>query len=671
MKLNSKQPTKNTNLNKGGNVAKNNKKKNNRGTLTNTKVDKSRKKRSVKPSVSKSRVSQISSELKKLWEIDVRAKNDDFIVNCITGKFTTDVSYWPSLRIQRARTITALGTKIKTSEPLRSDSETIREFIKTQEDPILGARYCTLLKDHIQEVFAEFDYEGIKARITDPERTRIVTNGAAYPPLMAPVITGIHGNAEMIAAMSVGRDIFKPDFDSRLVFEGLASGRVTTVPKNYKTSRVITITNRNIIDQQQVVSNALRDYVTLRSRKTNHIIQFDDQSVQHKLLVEGNATLDLSSASDRVYRSLIEEVWPEFMTHFGEYLPESVITDDGKLVELKCIGTQGYPLTFTMMAIICGLIVESTKFSHKPSSNYGDDIIVSEGDFNEVYTALQSLGLVINKDKTHKSSSGFLESCGMDVMFTKYGRREITPIHLRGESDVETIQFFHQLCDAGLIDSSDATSIMSRLGVEFYAFDHEFQETEFHFPHGDVINVPRAKWSPTKTHYVCVVPAIKQEVESIKGLSKKDSQTVLHLLHLEAQLKNDSAINVKTVRGTDPVPRQYGLTDIQDDRLYNLLVSLDNADTQILLHYQELENVYNVSFKALITYRFITSEMNRYKYSTPTVDFSSTPVQLSLSEFIESEFGVKSELIYPIYRYKKTKSTKTILHPKSNLILGV
>ena len=615
----------------------------------------------------------IAKELADTWDIHgVRNRNDDYIISCITGKYNNDISLWPALRIQRARTITSIDSKIKSSAPLRSDAETVLEFIKTQDEPIIGRRYSMLLKDTIESYFADFKYDEVLAKVEDPSRTRIITNGSAYPQLLAPVqYEGKSSNAELLAAMTVGEGVFLDTFDARTIFEGVASGKITNVPKNYKTSRTITITNREVIDKQQVISIALRDYCTLKSRTSNHIIQFDDQSVQHKLLNEGYATIDLSSASDRIYKKLLMKVWPQFMDHFERYLPKTVVTDEGRIVPLTCVGTQGYPLTFTLMAIVCGLIVQTVKFNPYPSSNYGDDIIVHESDFEEVIVALEALGLQINKGKTHRSSNGFLESCGMDAMFTRHGRREITPIYLRGTSDIEVVQFFHQLCDSNLISSNDATSIMSRLGIEFYAFEYDYQLTEFHFPYGDILNVPRAQWSPQRTTYVCSVPSMKDEVDSIKGLSSKESAIVLDLLHIEARMKSPE-IHKKTMRGTDLVARPYGLYDLQDHKLYSLYIDLSTADSQLLINFQRLQRIYNVSFKALAYYHFITSEMYKYKYSMPTVDFSSsTQVEITLSDFIESEFGVNSEVRYPIYRYKRVKNHKSITHPKSNLILGV
>ena len=671
---------------KGNNPKSSDKSKDKKRDYRGTKQIK-RKTQSAKPAVAQKKVKQLSAihkqkpsrssqifrELTNTWDItNIRPNSDDFIVDCVSNKRVTDLSYWPALMIQRARTAACIGTKIKSASPKQSDEVTIKKFIDTQDEPVLSGRILSLVKAKVDEIYGNFPYEAVKAEIENPDRRPIITNGSSNPQILAPVITGVNGNIELIAAMAAGEKIFLSTFNINEVLTGIADGKVTTVPKNIEKSRVITITSRQLIDKQYVPSDALRDWATKRSRDVNHITQFDDQSVQHAYLKEGYATLDLSSASDRVYRSLIERVWPDFMKYFGEYLPTTVSTDAGRIVPLTCIGTQGFPLTFTVMAIIVGIITEALKLSNKPSANYGDDIVVAEEDFEEVYTGLEACGLVINKSKTHRSSNGFVESCGRDVMFTRNGARDVTPIHLRGESDVEIIQFFHQLCKADIIDVEDATRILDKLHVEYYAFDYDHQLTEFHLPWGDIKNVPKPVWNYDRSQYVCKVPALKQEVVSIKGLSVKESDTVLQLLHIEAGLKNPNNLK-EYVRGVDPIARPYAIMDLQDSKLYGLYKKLDAAEDQVLnIFWKELCDEYKTSFKVLSYYRFITSELSRYRYSTATVDFHNhKPVEFSIQELIDTEFGVKSDTRYPIYRYKVSKNSKLITHPSSNLRLGL
>ena len=630
-----------------------------------------------------SRPGQLNTALSQLWELGkVRKRNDDYAIGCIEGLYDVGMSKWPAIRLQRYRICTNIDSKIKTKAPLKSTDQLFKDFASTQIEPILSPYLSDLLSRKIDSYFADFDYDAVLSEVLNPDRAHYVTPGSSFPQLMAPVcITNGQSNADVISAMSVGDMIFTEQFSMVNIFEGPADGKMIEVPKNYKTGRAITLPSRELTDDQMVINNALRDYVTIKSRTRHHIIQFDDQTIQHDLLRMGYATIDLSSASDRIYRKLLMKVWPDFMDHFDRFLPKK-ISADNRIIDLTCIGTQGFPLTFTVMAIICGLIVETVKTTTYPTANYGDDMIVHMDDFEAVYTALESLGLVVNRGKTHVTASHspftsrkryFLESCGSDVMFTSEGARVITPVYLRGVQDVDVIQFFHQLCTGNLISPDDATSIMDKLSVDYYAFEFNYQQTEFHFPHGSVKRVPKALWNSEVGAYLCKVPFMKNEVSQIKGLSKKESSVILELLHLEASMKNPN-IYRKYHRGTDPIARPHGLFDLQDHRLYNLYKDLSTAESQGLFKLVRLAKEYEniVSLQSLAFYIFITSEMYKYKFSSPTEDFSNwTTREITLSDFINEEFGINSEAKYPIYRYTPVKDYKTITHPKSNEILGV
>lgn len=637
---------------------------NRNGNQSSTRNARTEKKPKIKKSKSKSptRESQIRKMFNERYDFQVRPKSDSFYVDSIAGKYSNDVSLWPAVRVRRARTAACLGTKIKSSDPLRSDKETINEFRKTQVEPVISARIGALVKSKIDEMFKSFPYEEVLYELNDPCREKVITQGSAYPQLLAPPIIYKDGssNTQMLCAMAAGEDIFDPDFHVKAYLEGRAHGKITTVDKNFKTRRMITICSRESIDSQLFVSNKIRDWITIWSRTANHIIQFDDQTVQHKLLLDGYATIDLSSASDRVYRSVIEMVWPEFMKHFGFLLPTTVITDEGRITNLTCIGTQGFPLTFTLMAVLCGAITAALKLTVKPSGNYGDDIALAEVDFAEVYTGLEALGLVVNRSKTHLSSTGFLESCGVDVQFKEGIPRVVTPIHLRGESDVEVIQFFYQLCYEEIIPIEDAIYMLDKLSVEYYAFKYDYQITDFHFPFGEPYKVPRAVWSADGEGYLCKVPQLRPVADSIKGLSRKESTVVLDLLRIEAEVKNFN-VHELTFKGSDSVARPHRFFALQEHSNYKLYIALEKATGHDFIHYQVMMKEFKVSFKTLVYYRFITSEMQNYMYGTAKVDFSSCKIkEFTYSEFLDDLFGINPKGTYPIFRYKNDKTFKQI-----------
>lgn len=602
----------------------------------------------------------------------IKQRNDEFYIDSITGKRQNHVSYWSPLSITLARCVTNLTSKIKDERlvPIKTDAELAKEFLATQIEPPVNRRILSLVRNTFDNYFDGFDYDEVYRQARSITRRKTVTQGSNTPQNLAPVYIGDQWNTDLIVGMKAGDDRFSPDFNPSTVLKAVADGEYMTVPKNYKSNRSITKSSAELIDEQDVVSAALRDYATNKSHKYAHIIQFDDQSIQHSFLIEGYATIDLSSASDRVYKKVIKAVWPDFYDRFEYLLPKTILMPNGKIHNLTCVGTQGFPLTFTIMSILVGLIVQSVKFSTKRSANYGDDIVIPQEDFEEVYTALEALGLKVNISKSFTSDQGFLESCGMDVMFTGTGPREITPVYLRGVKDVHFIQFFHQMCDRELMDADTAMRYMDRLKVEYFAFDHPFQITEFHFPHGKVTNVgPLKDFNYDNSRYEVSVPTMEFVVDSIRGLSKKDSEYTLELMRINAKLKEPNTYE-EYVRGSSNVARPYRLMAIQDHKLYKLYIALNNAEAHNYASFVILAKEYNVPLKSILYYVFITSEMQKYKYSTRTVEFNSIETaQFDIQELIKETLGIVQETVYPIFWYKSVKTTKRIEHPLSSLHL--
>lgn len=633
-----------------------------------------------KPKVTKTkkdplfRVRKLHKELNALQNMKIRLENDNFIVESISGTRSNAFTLWKPGSIRWALTIASLTKKCEYPNMVTkiSDEQLQKDFIETQIEPILSPSIVSKVFNKFCEVFDDFPYDELERKLKSHIRVKLITQGSSWPSNLAPVYHGENSNAELLAGMKLGMDIFLPGTDLSEVFVPPAGGKFTTVPKNKKSNRGITIAPADLIDLHDVASTMIRDWLTVRSRTSHHIIQFDDQTVQHNNLIEGYATIDLSSASDRVYKRLINRVWPEFYDRFSYLFPKDVLLTNGRIVPLTCVGTQGFPLTFTLMSAVAGLLTEAVKLTHLPSSNYGDDIIVSEKDFEEVYCGLESIGLKINRLKTHVSSDGYIESCGMDIMFSKHGPRNVTPIYLRGVEDVNFIEFFNQLTEQGMIAADDATSIMSRLNVDFYAFEHDYSVTEFHFRFGPVKGLQSpSDFVYNSSQHEVQVPYMEEFIDGIKGLSKRNSEIVLKLLDIDSRMK-DANINEKFVRKGDPVPRQYRLQDLENNEFYELYLALSNAEGLQVVSYVMLSKEYKLDIRVIFYYVFITTEMRNYRYSSTTVDFSEYTVnEFDYQELMRQVHGIVQEIKYPIFRYRSRKSLKKIRHPLSSLHLDI
>lgn len=310
-----------------------------RDQSNSNRVRKTRVKSTQKDSLSLeiSREKTIRLSLQTIWDLKVRPKSDAKIIAQLVRNKDNFYSHLSGLELKRMRTLATLGTKVKTAKTLISDDEKFEEFLQTQVEPVLSDRYVVLLKQRFKQVFKDLDLKKLRMEVDSNHREFYVTGGSSYPEVPAPSITTKDNKNVLLLNMIVfGDKIFSPNWAPNPLspYGAIADGKISFVPKNYKGSRVITRAPRELTDKQLVVSNKLRDYVTIRSRKTQHIIQFDDQTVQHALLKKGYATIDSSSASDRVYTKLLKLVWPEFVETFDDILPKTVLGPDGKVHNL-------------------------------------------------------------------------------------------------------------------------------------------------------------------------------------------------------------------------------------------------------------------------------------------------------------------------------------------------
>jgi hypothetical protein len=606
----------------------------------------------------------ISSFLSKEWNIPFYDKGDSSIVDQISGRrpMTPLVRHAISHGlVKKLRTGSSIGTKIKSSKTIKTDEEIIQSFIDTQNSPVTGKRLRSLLKEAIASYFKDFDYQGVLDLINDSKRLRVLTPGSSYPQLPVPM-NGDPLVSEYLYGITHGKDVFMPEFraDYKSLNRGLADGKAILVPKNWKSKRFITLPSRDITDKQYIVFEAFREYVSRRSHFRNHIIQFDDQSVQHELLaLPGSCTLDLSSASDRVYLSVISDVWPEFVSNFGDLLPKDILLPNKKVMDIKCIGTQGYPLTFLIMSVITGLIVEMVKVSTHVSSNYGDDVICHQDDFEEVYVALESLGFKINNTKTYQSTDGFVESCGMDLLkLTGFNPIDITPIHLRGISDVDLINFVTRLTDNDMLDYERGFALLDSLSVTYYSFDSEYQSTEFHYPFGDTYRERGFKskeiYSRDLHRVERSVPYISQEPYKFKGLTEKQTIPLLELIDINESFKDIPLIDSSGNNAT--------LIRIQNHKLYPLYLYLVSNNIHDISYYES----FGVDFNTVCAFKLYIGHMYTYRRGSSVYDGQFTnrsARKISVSKQIDELFDIKAKSLSSVFLFRGTLKYKKIAVP--------
>jgi hypothetical protein len=210
------------------------------------------------------------------------------------------------------------------------------------------------------------------------------------------------------------------DLDKRSTYQVTSSLRLTLVPKTFKSLRAImpntTIGSYMSYGLGEIMRLRLKDKgFDIRSLQTRHRILASRGSVTGKLV-----TADLSSASDSISVALVERLFPsDWVKILHQSRIRTVDLPNGQSVESLTFCTMGIGYTFPLQTLVfLSLLkaIEQTMFrrsDRRTISVYGDDMIYHTRMHKEVVAVFESLGFVINIDKTFHEGH-FRESCGGD-----------------------------------------------------------------------------------------------------------------------------------------------------------------------------------------------------------------------------------------------------------------
>lgn len=625
---------------------------------------------------------RIADILSKVWNLSYYYKGSTQIVDQVSLREQRSPLVLHAIahnKLKELITLSSLGKKLKRSKVSTPDEVMIEDFLITQDVPVFGLSLAENLKSDIAVYMKDFDYAKALDLVNDSMRLRVVTPGSSFPQLPVPGNRD-HKVTEYLNGIVHGDAVFRPEFQYNysVLSSGLASCKMIFVPKNDIVKRAISIAPRDATDKQYVLFELLREYISNNSKVGDHITQFDAQAVQHKAIKNLSAcTIDLSSASDRVYKELIQEVWPEFMEYFSDLLPSNILLPNGKVAPLTCIGTQGFPLTFLVLSFIVGRIVAISKRSKHLSTNYGDDITCHSDDYRDVYVALESLGFKINKAKSYGPNSPFVESCGVDLFRKKVQTAknetsvdvlDITPIHLRGESDASVIEFFNQLCYHGMIAPGKAISIMKdQLKIMFYAYPWPYALTDYHFHYGTHEGMiyngfkPKYRNSRNLQRREVQVPCTDYKEYRYKGLSTKDSEKLIELLKIHEDIKSHTTyiqeVDVRSVSGTVTAHR---LSKLKAHKLYDAYEFLIESDLHDLTQYNE----WGINVSIACAFRLTVGYMFYYRAGQQDDESRFTIDKLSnLSEAIDFALGIRERGIVSVFQTKPILASKYVPAP--------
>lgn len=220
--------------------------------------------------------------------------------------------------------------------------------------------------------------------------------------------------------------------------------RVLCVPKTQKGPRIIAAEPTSHQFCQGAVERWLRDRIDRSHVRWS--ISLRDQTPSQRLALAGSlsgelATIDLSSASDRLSTRLVEYVFQsrhDVLDVLHATRTRTFEMPDGSVHvarKFACMGSAcTFPvqtIVFTIISIWATLLAEGRSVSvteiHNVSKRvrvFGDDIIVPVGAYGLVTSLLTEVGLKVNSAKSF-GTGRFRESCGLDA----YLGVDVTPAY--------------------------------------------------------------------------------------------------------------------------------------------------------------------------------------------------------------------------------------------------
>jgi len=215
--------------------------------------------------------------------------------------------------------------------------------------------------------------------------------------------------------------------------ESIPQARVCLVPKDSRGPRIISCEPAELMFIQQGLMRKLYSILETH-RSTRGRINFANQGINQELARRSSitgemATLDLSDASDRVSLNLVRELFPEnWVEAFEACRSESTELPDGRVIKLNKFAPMGSACCFPVEALVFWAIASAA--THQQHDNavyvYGDDIITLAGNAGLVMDGLESVGLLVNRNKSF-AKGPFRESCGGDY----HKGYDVSPVRLR------------------------------------------------------------------------------------------------------------------------------------------------------------------------------------------------------------------------------------------------
>lgn len=266
-------------------------------------------------------------------------------------------------------------------------------------------------------------------------------------------------------------------------YEIVDGSRTTTVDKDDKKRRIIAIEpTMNMFFQQGLMAILVKRLASLgldiECLQDAHRTKAWIASITCLL-----ATIDWSSASDNVLRSLVKWLMPSDWFYALDLVRSPLTQINGEWVDLPMISTMGNATTFPIETLIFWAVGVATLAAEKNGASelvpyelfkevsvFGDDCILPSYIAQEYIEVLHSVGFQVNDKKSFFREFRFRESCGGDY----YRGRNVRPFYLKSPTSTRLSALGPWLCT--LVNGITKKYIVY-FGTLRYVYGKEFYRT--------------------------------------------------------------------------------------------------------------------------------------------------------------------------------------------------
>nr|QDH91520.1 MAG: RNA-dependent RNA polymerase [Leviviridae sp.] len=329
--------------------------------------------------------------------------------------------------------------------------QTNRRFRAPQLDPKYSGRAVWLhhaVTRKIAKILGDFSAEELFSMPDwGPGASTLIKRRDASPAKKFRCETGITRDLYNLIPWEILERAY-PLWAAQLVESGFpdfqVGNKVITVPKDASTNRVIAIEpGLNLWFQK-----AVGDMIGMRLRRCGVDLRF--QSRNQELARIGSitshlATIDLSSASDSIASSVVEELLPRRWYLLMDACRSHYGTQGGSFKKWEKFSSMGNGFTFQLESLIFfAVAVCCAEYLHVDSSDvsaYGDDVVLPTACFEVFSEMLEFYGFRLNVKKSHYSSA-FRESCGAHFV----SGIDVKPIYLKDR--ISSVPAIYRLANA-------------------------------------------------------------------------------------------------------------------------------------------------------------------------------------------------------------------------------